>query len=108
MPKIEISNELYRRLRAFIKVIDAVLEEKMSDRIDDYAELVLSIGLERMLQDPLPKETEILLKTMVVMFKKNPEFISDFIAETLETGKRIREEEEKIKSTKESWKRYIT
>ena len=108
VPKIEISDKLYRRLRAFVKVIDAVLEEKMSDKIDDYAELVLSIGLERMLQDPLPKEIEILLKTMVGMFRKNPEFVSNFIAETLETGKRIREEEEKIKRARESWKQYIT
>lgn len=106
MPKIEISDEVYRRLRAFVKVIDAVLEEKLSDRIDEYAELVLSIGLERMLQDPLPKE-EMLLKTMVEMFKENPEFVSNFIAEKLKAGKRMLEEEEKIKKAKESWKQYI-
>jgi len=106
VPKIEISDEVYRRLRAFVKVIDAVLEEKLSDRIDEYAELVLSIGLERMLQDPLPKE-EMLLKTMVEMFKENPEFVSNFIAEKLKAGKRMLEEEEKIKKAKESWKQYI-
>ena len=105
MPKIEISDELYNRLKAFMKVIDAVLGEKISDKIDDYAALVLSIGLERMLLDPLPKE-EMLLKTIVEMFRRNPEFVCDFIAEMIEKGKRIREEE--IRRTRETWELYFT
>ena len=105
MPMIEISDELYRRLKAFVKVIDAVLGEKISDRIDDYAAFVLSVGLERMLLDPLPKE-EALQRTMVEMFRRNPEFVCDFVAEMIERGRRIREEE--VRRIREEWEPYFT
>jgi len=105
LPEISISDETYKKLKAFIKVIDAVLEEKLSDKVDDYAEFILSVGMEKMLQDPLPKE-EMLLKTMVAMFDKNPEFVSDFVAETLKRGAETRREKE-IEEIKESWTRYI-
>ena len=100
---MEISEQTFRKLKAFKKVIDTVLEEELpSDSA--YAELVLSIGLERMLQDPLPKE-EALLKTMVALFNKNPEFISDFIAATLKKGKE--KEEKQVEEVTSYWKRYV-
>ena len=100
MPKIEISDELYRRLKAFVKVIDVVLGEKLSDKIDDYASLVLTIGLDRMLQDPLPKD-KLLRETMVEMFKRNPEFVCDFLAEKLKEI--YKTEEEEIKRARDEW-----
>lgn len=87
--EIRISDEAYKRLIAFKKVIDSILGKKLPND-DAYAELVMSIGLDRMLQDPLPKE-EMLLKTMVAMFRENPEYVCDFIARSLEGGKRKRE-----------------
>ncbi len=95
--EIRISDKTHKKLVTFRKVIDAVLEEKLTND-NEYVELVIDIGLERMLQDPLPKE-EMLLKTMVAMFRENPEYVCDFIARTLEKG-----EEEKRK-TKEVWDR---
>ena len=99
MPKIEISDNTERELKAFIKVIDAILEEKLG-KGSDYAELVISVGIEKMLQDPLPKQ-EMLLKTVVKMFKQNPEFVSAFIAEALKKGEMGAEELEKARN---SWK----
>lgn len=95
--EIRISEETYKKLMAFRKVIDAIIENKLAND-GEYAEFVIGIGLEKMLQDPLPKE-EMLLKTMVAMFRENPEYVCDFIARTLEKG-----EEEKRK-TKEAWDR---
>lgn len=87
MPTIEISENTHRKLMAFKKVIDVVIEKELPNE-SAYGEMVISIGLDRMLQDPLPKE-DTLLWTMVGMFKKNPEFVCDFIAETLREGEKI-------------------
>lgn len=102
MPKIEISEDTYKKLKAFKRVIDVILEEKLKESV--YAELVISIGLDRMLQDPLPQE-DMLLKTMVAMFKRNPEFVCDFVAEMLEKGEEV--EKEKTKEVGDAWKMYL-
>jgi hypothetical protein len=103
MPEIEISEDTYSKLKAFKRVIDVILGEKLSKE-SDYAELVISIGLDRMLQDPLPKE-DMLLKTMVAMFGRNPEFVCDFVAEMLEKGGEV--EKEKTKEVGDAWKMYL-
>ncbi|MHA1603749.1 MAG: hypothetical protein ACTSWF_03730 [Candidatus Freyarchaeota archaeon] len=100
MPKIEISDEVYRKFKAFTKVVDAVVGEEIGDETV-YADFVLSMGIDKLLQDPLPDEP-ILQDTIVSMFNKNPEFVAEFIAETLKEGQ--------IKQDKqvEGWKRYIS
>ena len=103
MPKVEISDETLKKIRAFKKVIDVLLEQTLPNE-SIYVELVLSIGLDKMLQDPLPKE-EMLLKTMVAMFEENPEFVSEFMANTLKKGALI--EKEKEEDVKKNWKKYI-
>ena len=103
MVKIEISEELLMRIRAFKKVVDTVLGEPLPGE-GDYIELVLVIGLERMLQDVLPKN-DILRNTMVLMFRENPEYVSDFISRVLKRGELIqKEEEERLRSV---WRSYI-
>lgn len=100
MPDINISEETLTKLKAFSKVIDYILEENLGSD-SDYAELVLSVGLERMLQDILPKE-ETLLKTMALMFKKNSEFVSQFVVDTLKEG-----ESAEGKNAKDKWSPYM-
>ena len=81
MAAIELSKETVRKLRAFGKVMDVILGSKNVAKTEsERAELVVSIGLERMLQDVLPKE-EMLMKTMAQMFDRNPEFVCEFVSD---------------------------
>lgn len=94
MPKIMISKELLERLRAFKKVIDYVLEEKLENE-SDYVELVLSLGMDKMFEDLIPKDEQGLLpKTIVAMFKENPEFVVNFVVNTMMRGEQIKKEED--------------
>ena len=103
MPKIQISKETIRKIRAFKNVIDHLLGEEFQNE-SAYVELILYIGLEKMLQDPLPKE-EMLLKTMVAMFQENPEFVSEFIVDTLKRGELI--QKEKGEELKKMWRKLV-
>jgi len=104
MPTIELSEEVRKRLNAFKKVIEVIMKEDTPKTESDYVELVLSIGLEKMLLDVIPKE-EMLQETMSTMFSENPEFVSNFVASTIEKGSLIKKEERK--KTEESWRGYI-
>jgi hypothetical protein len=96
MPQVEISDETMAKVRSFKKVIDVVMEEQLEED-SDYVETIVLIGLDRMLQDTLPKEEPIALKAMTAMFSRNPQFIADFVAEMIESGK----------STKPDWTSYV-
>ncbi|MFQ6051405.1 MAG: hypothetical protein ACE5K4_06890 [Candidatus Hydrothermarchaeota archaeon] len=102
MPEVEISDEIYKRVESFKKIIDTVLGEEF-ESVEEYVELILEIGMERMLQDVLPEE-EMLQKTMTVMLRDNPDYLTDFVARTLKEGALIRKKEEEIK---ERWEKYI-
>jgi len=104
MKKIEISDEILRKVNAFKRFIDYFIGEKLSSD-SAYIEMILTIGINQMLQDPLPDE-EILLKgTMVDIFNKNPEVIVEHIIETIERGTLIMEDE--TKEIVNKWKTYI-
>jgi hypothetical protein len=56
MLTIELSEEAGRKLKAFAKIMEVILgQEDVPKTESDRAELVISIGLERMLQDVLPR-----------------------------------------------------
>jgi len=57
---IEISHETYEKLEFFKRIVDAIVEEKLSFK--DYVELVLSRGIASMLRDVIPKDVDILLR----------------------------------------------
>jgi Na+/phosphate symporter len=89
-----ISKEVLQKLRAFEKIIDYVIEEKL-EKESDYVELVLSVGMDKMLEDLIPKDEQGLLqKTMVAMFNENAEFVVNFVVNTLKRGEQIQKEEE--------------
>jgi len=100
MHSIKVSDEVYRKFKAFTKVVDAVIGEEIGDETV-YADFALSMGIDKLLQDPLPDEP-ILQDTIVSMFNKNPEFVAEFIAETLKEGQTGRDKQV------EKWKRYIS
>ena len=85
------------RLRAFEKIIDYILEEKL-EKESDYVELVLSLGMDKMFEAVIPEDEQALLqKTIIAMFKENPEFVVNFVVNTLKRGEQIRKEEENYK-----------
>jgi len=94
MVKVEISEELASKIRAFKKVIDAVMSEELEEE-SGYVESILQIGLERMFQDVLPKEEPIALRAFIQMFNLNPEFICKFIAESMKKGEAIQAQQAK-------------
>jgi len=94
MPKVVISKEILGRLRAFEKIIDYVLEKKLQKE-SEYIELVLSLGMDKMFEDLIPKDEQgLLAKTIVAMFKEKPEFVVSFVIKTLKRGEQIRKEHE--------------
>ncbi len=103
MTQVEISEEMINKVRAFKKVIDAVLGKKLPSE-SHYIELVTDIGLERMLLDITPKE-ESHQKTIMAMFRDNPEYVADFVARMIKGGEIIKKEEES--KAKEAWSVYI-
>jgi len=94
MTAIELSEEVVRKLRAFGKIMEIILGPKdVPETESGRAELVISIGLERMLQDVLPKE-EMLLRTVVQMFDRNPEFVCEFISDMVREGGEEKQKEQ--------------
>lgn len=102
MPTIELSNEAVKKIVAFGKVIDVILSSEDTPKTDsERTELVVSVGLDHMLRDVLPKE-ETLLNTMVQMFNQEPDFVSGFVADAIRKGG----EAEQRKQTDEARKRW--
>ena len=94
MTPIELSEEAVRKLTAFGKIMEVILGPKEVPQTEsERAELVVSIGLESMLQDVLPKE-EMLLKTMVQMFNQNPKFVCEFISDMIRKSGEDRQKEQ--------------
>jgi hypothetical protein len=96
----EITEEKWKKLQQFKKVIDAILGESLKSD-SEYLELVLTQGLASMIRDILPKEETTLQQEMINLFNENPEFISKHIVETLNRGKDQIQDE-----TKERWHMY--
>ena len=103
MPGVEISDECFRKLKAFKMVADVVLKDELKDD-SGYMELVMTIGLETMLRDLFPSEG-IMPDMFLAMFEENPEFVSGFIAKMLERGELVKERKEK--EIRDRWTRYI-
>jgi hypothetical protein len=67
--------------------MEVILGKSNSPKTDSKrAELIVSIGLDKMLQDLLPREEPISQKAMSQMFALNPEFVSDFVADAIKQG----------------------
>ena len=93
---VSIDKEIYEQVTHFKKIIDAVIGEEMKG-MDDYINLVLKIGMQRMLSDVLP-ENEALQSTMVAMFQDNPGYICDFISRKIKESSK-----EAVKDKTSEW-----
>jgi hypothetical protein len=97
MPKVNISNEILQRLRAFQKIIDYVRAEEF-EKESDYVGFVLSIGMDKMFEDLVPEdEASLLSKTLIAMFNENPDFVADFFVNKCKKGEEIEKERDLYK-----------
>ena len=105
MPSIQLHDKTIQKVRAFGKIIQVILGESQTTEDDSgRVELIVSIGLDRMLQDVLPKDEPVLQKTMTHMFALNPEFVCDFVADRIRQGGE--QEQDKRAETKTLWRMY--
>lgn len=86
--RIEISDKACQKLECFKRVIDVVLEKKLT--FEEYVEPVLLRGIAYMLRDVIPQDVEVLLKSMEQIFDAYPDSTSKFIVDTLKKGEEIR------------------
>jgi len=82
--QIEISNNARKKLECFKRVVDAILPQELTFK--EYVELVLSREISYMLRDVVPKDVDVLLKSMEQIFDANPDSASNFIVDTLKKG----------------------
>ncbi len=87
MVNVDISEEAYEAIKHFSKVIAAVIGEDLG-KVDDYADFIIKVGINKMLMDVLPDD-ELLRATMWAMFQDNPEYLCNFIAKTLQKGEEL-------------------
>ncbi len=98
---IELEDKLYMDLKNFKNVFEAVVEKEID--FDNYVNLVLSLGLERMLRDAIPEGQE--WTTLLAIFEKDSKYICDLVSEIYKESEGVSEEERK--GMKESVQRYI-
>jgi len=105
MPTVNLSNEVMKKVQAFEKVVKAVMRPSDQPKVqEDLIELVIEIGLDKMLHDVLPKE-DTLLGTMTSMFNENPEFVSAFVANTISRGEETQKKE--AEEARRRWARFV-
>ncbi|MFY9301193.1 MAG: hypothetical protein WAO91_08400 [Candidatus Nitrosotenuis sp.] len=102
MPIVDVNEEVWKKLQEFKKVVEAILEDNSVANDDDYINLVLKLGLEKMIIDILPKEEPTLTKDILNMFNENPVYVSQHILDNLNRGK----ENEPADKIKEKWLPY--
>lgn len=108
MPEIDISEDLLKRVRAFKKVIDVLIEDTKLD-IPDCVNLIIRVGIEKMLRDVIPEAyteegVELLRVSIVEMFKEDPDFVADFVVKMMKRGTG---REEEVEEERERWMEYI-
>jgi hypothetical protein len=96
MATLEISEELYGRVKEFQAVIKAVLDEDIS--CEAAGELVLQQGLDSLMANLFgPQGAGVMLQTLQQLAAKYPKEIYRFIAETIDAGE-IEIEKERVRS----------
>jgi len=101
MVEVVIDEKIDEKLRKFKKVYDAVMGEE--SRYEEYVNLVITLGLEKMIRDAIPEGKE--WETLECAFSKDFSFMSDLIAEIYNKGNSISEEERE--ESKEKIRKYI-
>jgi len=86
--------------------MQAILDESDSPKSDsERIELVVSIGLNKMLQDLLPKDEPIAQRAMSQMFNLNPEFIADFMSNAIKEGGE-QQQSQQVADARKLWRMF--
>lgn len=96
MPKIEmeLQEPLHGMLLSLKPVIETIMEEEVS--FDMFAGTIIQRGIQAMLDDIIPNEPEILMKSILLMHQDNPSFVANFINRMLEEGPGNQEAKQKL------------
>jgi hypothetical protein len=94
--KVFVSDETWRWIRGFLPVARKVMAEpNLSER--DLAKLAIWQGLDQMLTDAIPKDSNVLLESFKHMTIENPKDVGAFIVQKMDEGK--------LKELKDKWRR---
>jgi len=100
--RITLDREVVDKALALKPLINTVIGEEILKTDEDYIEFILTLGIDKVLTDPLP-DNKLLRETIKAMFRKNPKFVAEFIAETLKKA----EQKELIEKSRKEWKIYM-
>ncbi len=99
MRKITVNLETkdYKRVKSSKLVYDYIMDEDPeSTDWNTYIALLLSRTLRAIIEDVTPSDNLLLQQTLVKMHEENPEFVSNFLVNTLKTGGEV----ERLKETR--------
>ncbi|MBI4187664.1 MAG: hypothetical protein HY529_00475 [Chloroflexi bacterium] len=86
----KINDDTYKMLESSKILYDYIMQGYPEDTDwDAYIGLLLWLGIEAIIKSVTPADNPLLQKTMVEMYKRNPEFVSDFIIDTLKVSGKI-------------------
>lgn len=88
--KITISEEMYKRLQEFKRIVEAVVGEEIN--LDDCGEIILGLGIDHILEGLL-EEPSALLQSFQRLGAKYPDQVYGYIAEIIEEGALVEEQE---------------
>ena len=102
MPKeISLNDENLVKLESYKEIFEAIMEEEIE--FNEYVNVIISIALDKMLRDAIPKEQE--WTTIQWAFHENYEFMSKLVADIWKKGKDVTDDEKQ--EVKEKIARYI-
>lgn len=90
--KLQIDEADYKRILGFKKIYTAVSGEEIT--VEDFMLFVASKGMDSMVWDIIPQDTDVLKDTINAIKKENPEFFVEFMINTLKRGE-VKEEAKK-------------
>ena len=83
--QITLAEDLHANLTAFKPIFDTIIEEAYT--FEEYANIVLSIGLDKMLRDAIPEGQE--WSTLEVAFAKHYDLMCTIVNEIWEQGAQV-------------------
>ena len=87
-PKIDLEEPYHAMLMSLRPVVEEIIEEIIEEELDlnAYVGTVIWRGLRAMLEDIIPRDPEVLMKSILLMHEGNPEFVASFINDMLRAG----------------------
>ena len=99
--EISLNDENYENLKNYKRIFEAIMEEEIE--FNEYVNAVISIALDKMIRDAIPKEHE--WGTIQSAFHENYEFMCKLVANIWKKGKDVTDKEKL--EVKEKISQYI-